>query len=436
MIEPKRESLSGSVSSTLYQKQKIIRSTEDSSSPSILTGSPSRCMGSTPMGAVFVKSPHTSAASLQSKPAGDVRAPSDHVSPATLPPSQTVSASSSLPVPASGSSSVLPGHSSSTQLAEPHVSDTKAPVTPKEVLPEPKPHLESQARAAYIRSRLHRAKKKKHDLHQKLADVKQEEEQARMTIERLRILQEQAELAQQKQQSALETARKASEEARAEYKAQQDGLNRTRSVVDSFFKSIGREENSVSRCKSNEEDIAKQIEDLEAARVQATRQAEVLDLKPFEVATLSKYASSNMTFHNKLVRMTQGTATEVMCRDIKSEVLDALTSVTKDELADLAHKVLSAAEGSDRDTAAGKGLETPSSRSKNDASSGSRKRKAQSPTLSDIESLLQTSDDESSDQSSDDESSEQSSESESDSPIRPRTRRGRPARNNVDTYPA
>lgn len=272
------------------------------------------------------------------------RTSSHHVTRTVSHSWERVSASSSLPAATSSSPSNLRSHCAATQVADPHWVNTRGPVTTNEVLSQPRPSNESQIRSAYIGSRLRKASRRKHDLYRRLADIKQREEQARSGLEELRCQQDQARLAQQKEERILEARRQGLEEAQAKYQAQQHSLKRTQDVVDDYSDSIQRQEDSVSCHRSHKEDVVEEIADLEPEQAQAARQADVLDLKSFEMTTLAKHAISNRAFFSKLDRMAHGTATEVMCRDIKSEVLDALTNVTKDELTDLVKRVLSKAE--------------------------------------------------------------------------------------------
>ncbi|KIV87256.1 hypothetical protein PV11_02812 [Exophiala sideris] len=209
---------------------------------------------------------------------------------------------------------------------------------------EPKATDISQTKSSSTQAGVLQETTEEDELKQKLKDLRQESAERGQKIEELRASQEQAWLTHEKQKSAFANARKGLQEAQAKFQAEAGSLNRAQKVVNTLRTTIESEESTMSRCRSDEEDIAKEVDALAIAREQAARRAEILKLKSFEKTTLAKNAVSKMTFYTKLDRMVQGTATEVMCRDVKNEVFDALTGVTKDDLAKMAKEILAASE--------------------------------------------------------------------------------------------
>ncbi|KAL6244179.1 hypothetical protein RBB50_009049 [Rhinocladiella similis] len=63
-----------------------------------------------------------------------------------------------------------------------------------------------------------------------------------------------------------------------------------------------------------------------------------------EVDALVRSARSDQAFLNKFLRVDECTATDVMCRDIKSKVFDILTCVKQDGLKALVETILDARE--------------------------------------------------------------------------------------------
>ncbi|KAI1610755.1 hypothetical protein EDD36DRAFT_302480 [Exophiala viscosa] len=289
-------------------------------------------------------------------------------------PSQTGPPPTRSPVPRSRSPSVSPSHAPTMQKAETQVVNIKKPDTRKKNLPSPHAVNKSRIKSALMLNRLSRAKKREHGLTQKMTDIKQGKEKGRQKIEELRTRQEQARLTREEQESLFENARKAFEEAQAKYQAEQDSLSHTQEVVESFCTTIGDEEDSVARFSSDERDIAKEIESL---REQAARQAEFLDVKPFDLTVLAKHSVTHPAFHTKLVKIAQGAATHTARRDVKAKLFDTLTGATADEFKALAKKILSAQKEMAGGTGAERPLEARPSHSI-DTSSHALKRKASS----------------------------------------------------------
>ncbi|KAK4941741.1 hypothetical protein LTR10_018345 [Elasticomyces elasticus] len=336
-------------------------------------------------------------------------------SSATTTSSQTVPASSSSRVPTPNARPVLPSSSPAIQQAIPQVADTRGPESPKEQLSEATLTIGSQLRPLFLQSRLQKAKTRKDELSQSLADVKREAEKTDQKLEELRACQEQARVAQQERESAIEKARRALQEAQEKYEGEVDSLSRTQDVVKDFSTTIRTEEERISRCRSNEEDIADEIESIEREREQAARQAEILNLTDFEINTLGKHAASNTAFYDKLVRAAEGTATDVMCRDIKSKLFETLTSVTEDELGRLARGFLAVTEKLVPGSAAEKGVKAPLDHNLS-TTAGTRKRKAHSLYPNTIAGSQHSSDSESSQHSvSSDEQMSEGNEQEIDS---------------------
>jgi chromosome segregation ATPase len=203
----------------------------------------------------------------------------------------------------------------------------------------PSPTL-SELKSSYICARLEKSRKRKHDLDQRSTAAKQALETCRERIEALRSSKEAEKLRQIDQQAAFETAREAYRHARERLQTEKDALTQTQGTINKISKDINKDESLAAGLQANQEDIKKQIHDLELIQEQTTRQVEILDLKAFEIESLVKRAQSKQTFLEKLQRVAEGTATEAMFSHIRSEVYDTLTGASKDELTGLAETIL------------------------------------------------------------------------------------------------
>ncbi|KIW60504.1 hypothetical protein PV05_00718 [Exophiala xenobiotica] len=194
---------------------------------------------------------------------------------------------------------------------------------------------ESRLKSSYIQTRLDRSKKRQDDLNQKMAEAKQKEGNSRRQIEELRNKQEQVKSRHSGEETAFENARKEFEAARARLNSKEDALQRVQDEIENYAKSIKEEEKSVADSQANQGRIDHEIRELHAMQGRAARQAEVLDLRAFEISALVEHAHSNKGFLAKLNRIAQGTATETMYKDLQSELWAKSTGASKEELTNL-----------------------------------------------------------------------------------------------------
>ncbi|KAJ9501408.1 hypothetical protein H2202_003202 [Exophiala xenobiotica] len=203
----------------------------------------------------------------------------------------------------------------------------------------------SELKSSYICTRLEKSRKRKYDLDQRSTAAKQSLETCRERIEALRSSKEAEKLRQIDQQAAFETASEAYRHARERLQTEEDALRQTQGTINNISKDINKDESLAAGLQANQEDIEKQIHDLELIQEQAPRQAEILDLKAFELESLVKRAQSKQDFLERLQRVAKGTATETMFGYIRSEVSDTLTGASKDELTGLAETILLTMDG-------------------------------------------------------------------------------------------
>jgi hypothetical protein len=168
-----------------------------------------------------------------------------------------------------------------------------------------------------------------------MAVTKQKEGSRRHRIAELRSEQEQVKSLHTGEEIAFENARKAFEEARARLNSKECTLKRVQDELEDCTASIKEEEKSVAGLQANQSRIEQEIRKLRTVQDQAARQAEILDLKAFEISALVEHAQSNKAFLAKLNRIAQGTGTETMCKDLRSELWAKSTGVSVEELTNL-----------------------------------------------------------------------------------------------------
>ncbi|KAK5241635.1 hypothetical protein LTR40_009366 [Exophiala xenobiotica] len=149
---------------------------------------------------------------------------------------------------------------------------------------------ESRLKSSYVQTRLDGFKKREAELNQKMAVTKQKEGSKRHRIAELRNEQEQVKSLHAGEETAFENARKAFEEART----------RLNNELEDCTESIKEEEKSVAELQANQGRIEQEIRELQTVQDQAARQAEILDLKAFEISALVEHAQSNKAFLAKL----------------------------------------------------------------------------------------------------------------------------------------
>ncbi|KAK7905829.1 hypothetical protein LTR67_000553 [Exophiala xenobiotica] len=231
---------------------------------------------------------------------------------------------------------------------------------------------ESRLKSSYVQTRLDGFKKREAVLNQKMAVTKQKEGSRRHRIAELRIEQEQVKLLHAGEETAFENARKAFEEARTRLNSKECTLKRVQDELEDCTESIKEEEKSVAELQANQGRIEQEIRELQAVQDQAARQAEILDLKAFEISALVEHAQSNKAFLAKLSRIAQGTGTETMYKDLQSELWAKSTGASTTEL-----KTLVATEllpKIDQKATLDKDAETPTEHGAHDRAG--RKRKA------------------------------------------------------------
>ncbi|KAJ9613404.1 hypothetical protein H2200_003346 [Cladophialophora chaetospira] len=229
-------------------------------------------------------------------------------------------------------------------------------------------YLQEEARAAGIEAPLSTAasaraktesatmsERKSPYFHSRMSKIKQQQSETRDTLasqkETLaKFEQKVSDLssAQETQQKTLADEEKQLEETRSELTRAQLRRQAAMNTVDNTKASINSRKEKITKFEKALQATQSKVEELETklaredgiAEAEAARQAELLDLKSFEIDALAKHAHGDSEFLDKLLRVSKSTATVPMQRYAKADIFEVLTRISKEEFAAMASGIL------------------------------------------------------------------------------------------------
>ena len=219
----------------------------------------------------------------------------------------------------------------------------------------------SEQKSIYLQSRLKKMQQQKREAEERLTQVKQKADSTHSSLTKLHkdqdrskhcLIHVEQELEQLRTKieelEKLQTWMQAKEiqgaiEALVKLRVRKnEQAQKIRCSINFRKPQIQRWGDLVLRQEATVEEVGKKVAVFGDVSVIAARQADILDLKPFELRKLSAYAASDAEFSNGLTCIVQSTTTEEVWRYVKSVLFDQMTGVSKQELQGLVTLVRSA----------------------------------------------------------------------------------------------
>lgn len=200
-----------------------------------------------------------------------------------------------------------------------------------------------QRKSTFIQSRLDRREKQKLRLYTELERAKEELAKSYDEMKALRLAQEIALKNLLEREERIEKMHKDIERALERYRQEESEAQSMRNAIDKRDSEMAKSQELIRTYKNDILDLEQELADSQTdAQAEASRQAEILDLKPAEVEAMALHSLRNRTFESQILKAADGSATTVMKRNIKSALFDKMTGMSEGEFSDLVQRILSA----------------------------------------------------------------------------------------------
>lgn len=218
--------------------------------------------------------------------------------------------------------------------------------------PADEPPSLPQQRASYVQFRVQRS----NNWESELNDLKEQTQKAEDTIrdaseklKRRKFRLVRFEYILKEVEGRLNAAKKSYEVLQKQFTEQENKTSGLRSLVERGSDKIDSAEAEIRKLEERKQGLRKEMARGKVAETKLARQADILLPDPEDQASLVKHVAANKSFRTSLTRVSEGTATPAMQRDVKSELFDRYISIHKDDFTEFAQKVLAASQGLSRD---------------------------------------------------------------------------------------